>query len=163
MKIKHREMHREEIKRIMWRTLDWSYAQIYGIVATTSCFLFAGCQILFTHGSEAMDGAMLFWFFGLVTLIAYFIGLWTAKKLDMPIPSKRSQLGVVIFSGITSIALSYSDYYIFLALIGVFAYATQYYYRQPKEYWRVQFFRVAREYFRETQNWQVIPDKKNIC
>ena len=119
-------------------------------------------SVRFFHlpGNGAAALAIIFFLLGLTFLGMYVLLLKLAKKLKSEMPRYRDQIIVVTIVAVSVLLSGHGEWVLVLGMFAVFAFTTQRLWSRPKTFWRLWFFRAARDYFREIKSYTNRPNKR---
>lgn len=156
-----RELHRAEIRRLMKHGLNRKWEALYTGLLTGLMFFGFGLRLLI-HGTDA-DSSMVFAFICFLLSILFlglYLGVSKSREQGGVFPETLSLPDLAIQSLLMIapiVAGLRIDWAVFAGLSLALLHGSWMTYARARPYWRIWYFRAAREYFRDLNRQKVLP------
>jgi predicted membrane channel-forming protein YqfA (hemolysin III family) len=156
MNLHYREIHRAEIKRLMYREVDRRWDALYGLFSVSIILAIFGVKIcLITRPGTCVIG----FFIILLGALFYAIYRWLYRTLRNQGNTRewlkpRDQLIIAIIIGLSIVLEDYISGMWFLVFLMAGAYGTWRLWQYSRPHWRIYYFRAGRKYFRELKSYR---------
>lgn len=155
MNPRYREIHRDQIKRRMYKVVEYRWETLYATFVASIVLAVMGVKFCFISRSGSCGiGAFLF-FLG---ALFFFMYRWALRifRRQWKMRVWFTTLDQLIMAGFIGLGIVLSDYVELIWLAGfliALSYANWKFWKYMRPLWRIYYFRTAREYFRDIESY----------
>ena len=155
MKLKYREIHRVEIKKLMYSNVDRRWDALYGVFAMSITLAVYGVKFCLIPRPEGCVIGVVFFLLGALFYVLYRLLFRTLRNQGDTREwlKPHDQLIIAIMIGLPLALDNDMSGMWFVGFIIAGAYGTWRLWRYSRPYWRIFYFRAGREYFREIKSY----------
>ena len=145
----------------MYRLIDFRWEGVYGVLVFCAILFSFSAKYFLLPGAGTAALSIVFFLPGLIFLGMYILVIKLAKRSNSEIPAYRDQAVVVTIVGASILLSDYGEWVLFSGMLAVFIFITHRLWSKPEMFWRIWFFRAAREYFREVEGYTSRPGNRS--